>query len=274
MKNVMLVLLGLFQVLHGFTFRSTTNTLSRLCDSRSSQDIKKNDIIAKTENAPVTKGLTHIKYNKYAPSAEEAKDLTDIQFREFMMKKMKAAEVERRKYGPVGNANSDNYLDNLSRSKTNLDSQDGGAVFMVSEVPQPLSPTALISSLNWRYATKQFDKAFGPLPTDILHAVEESLRLTPSSYGLQPWKFLIVTDASLRATLRTHSYNQSQITDSSHLVVFAGRLSYNNNCDNNTIMYLSVSYPYFLYFSLFFLSLSINLCSLSLSLLVSFYIYS
>lgn len=43
--------------------------------------------------------------------------------------------------------------------------------------------------------------------------------LTPSSYGLQPWKFLVIQDQALRQELRPHSWNQSQITDCSHLVV-------------------------------------------------------
>jgi nitroreductase len=47
--------------------------------------------------------------------------------------------------------------------------------------------------------------------------------MSPSSYGLQPWKFLVVTDGPLRAELRPHSWNQSQITDCSHLVVFLAK---------------------------------------------------
>ncbi|MFM7643108.1 MAG: NAD(P)H-dependent oxidoreductase [Cyanobium sp.] len=58
------------------------------------------------------------------------------------------------------------------------------------------------------------------LPADTWVALEEILRLSPSSYGLQPWKFLVITDRALRADLRPFSWNQSQITDCSHLVVF------------------------------------------------------
>ena len=54
-------------------------------------------------------------------------------------------------------------------------------------------------------------------------ALEESLRLAPSSYGLQPWKFIVVNDPALRSKLRPVSWNQSQVTDASHLVVFARR---------------------------------------------------
>ncbi|MEI6460623.1 MAG: NAD(P)H-dependent oxidoreductase [Verrucomicrobiota bacterium] len=85
----------------------------------------------------------------------------------------------------------------------------------------PVSPAQLTSALNWRYATKAFDTQ--ALPADIWASLEESLRLTPSSYGLQPWKFFIVADPAVRAKLRPVSWNQPQVTDASHLVVFARR---------------------------------------------------
>src|SRR5215217_1715331 len=78
----------------------------------------------------------------------------------------------------------------------------------------------LINSLNWRYATKQFDTARKISPEDW-QTLEEALRLSPSSYGLQPWKFLIIENPELRARLQPVSYGQSQIVDTSHLVVFA-----------------------------------------------------
>lgn len=84
-----------------------------------------------------------------------------------------------------------------------------------------LTPTQLISSLEWRYATKAFDTR--ALPAATWAALEESLRLTPSSFGLQPWKFFVITDPAVRAQLRPVSWNQAQITDASHLVVFARR---------------------------------------------------
>ena len=84
-----------------------------------------------------------------------------------------------------------------------------------------LTPAQLLASLEWRYATKAFDTR--KLPEATWAALEESLRLTPSSYGLQPWKFIVVNDPALRAKLRPVSWNQSQVTDASHLVVFARR---------------------------------------------------
>jgi nitroreductase len=85
-----------------------------------------------------------------------------------------------------------------------------------------LEPAALIESLNWRYATKQFDPA-RKIPAPIWEALEDALVLTPSSYGLQPWHFFVVTDPALKAALRPHSWDQPQVTDCSHHVVFARR---------------------------------------------------
>ena len=85
-----------------------------------------------------------------------------------------------------------------------------------------LSPDQLTQSLNWRYACKAFDST-KKLPTDKVEALEEALRLSASSYGLQPWKFIIVSDQATKEKLRPASYNQAQITDSSHLVVLTSR---------------------------------------------------
>jgi nitroreductase len=85
-----------------------------------------------------------------------------------------------------------------------------------------ITPSALLSSLTWRYATKQFDKT-RPIPDEVWQALLQSLVLTPSSYGLQPWKFLIVDDPALRSQLRPVSWNQSQVEDCAHHVVFLGR---------------------------------------------------
>ncbi len=85
-----------------------------------------------------------------------------------------------------------------------------------------LPSTELLDALRWRYATKQFDPG-RTIPADTWAALEEALVLTPSSYGLQPWKFLVIDDPALRAELRPHSWNQLQITDASHLVVFLAR---------------------------------------------------
>jgi nitroreductase len=82
----------------------------------------------------------------------------------------------------------------------------------------------LLEALNWRYATKSFDPS-RKLPAEVWQALEESLVLSPSSYGLQPYRFLNVTDPAKRAELKKHSWNQTQIVDASHLVVFLARTS-------------------------------------------------
>ena len=83
----------------------------------------------------------------------------------------------------------------------------------------------ILTALNWRYATKVFDPA-KKIPADTWAALEESVILTPSSYGLQPWKFFIVQDAELREQLVAHSWRQRQVADCSHLVVMAVKKAY------------------------------------------------
>lgn len=87
---------------------------------------------------------------------------------------------------------------------------------------QPTPASTVLDALNWRYATKKFD-ASKKIPSATWAALEESLALAPSSMGLQPWKFIVVDDPALRAKLMEVSWKQAQITDASHLVVFALR---------------------------------------------------
>ena len=86
----------------------------------------------------------------------------------------------------------------------------------------PLTPELLLATLRTRYATKVFD-ASREVPADTLAALEQSLVLSPSSFGLQPWKFLVIRDRALREKLLPHSWHQAQVVDCSHLVVFARR---------------------------------------------------
>lgn len=72
--------------------------------------------------------------------------------------------------------------------------------------------------LNWRYATQKFDPARKIPEAEFLELLE-SLRLAPSSYGLQPWKFIVARDEGLRKDLRKHAWDQPQVTDASHLLV-------------------------------------------------------
>lgn len=78
----------------------------------------------------------------------------------------------------------------------------------------------IIDALNWRYATKEFDKD-KKLSPEQLHTVTEALRLSASSFGLQPWKFIVVTNQEIRAKLKEVAWGQNQITDASHLIVLA-----------------------------------------------------
>jgi nitroreductase len=86
----------------------------------------------------------------------------------------------------------------------------------------PVAITQLLESFRWRYATKQFD-ATRRIPDGDWHVLEEILLLAPSSFGLQPWRFITVADPALRARLRQHSWHQTQVTDASHFVVFTAR---------------------------------------------------
>jgi len=82
------------------------------------------------------------------------------------------------------------------------------------------APADLISQLRWRYATKEFDTA-RKISDDVWAALEESLILTPSSFGLQPWKFVVVTSQEVKDQLVSYSWRQKQPAQCSHFVVFA-----------------------------------------------------
>jgi len=87
-----------------------------------------------------------------------------------------------------------------------------------------ITPERLLRQLNWRYATKQFDPTL-KIPADIWGALEKALVLTPSSGGLQPWKFVVVTDLEVRKQLHPDPSNHAQVLNSSHLVAFAAKVS-------------------------------------------------
>jgi nitroreductase len=78
----------------------------------------------------------------------------------------------------------------------------------------------LLECLNWRYATKKFDPN-QIISDDTWQTLCEALVLTPSSYGLQPWKFWVITNQKLKEELKPLSWNQAQVTDCSHFVVFS-----------------------------------------------------
>ena len=88
-----------------------------------------------------------------------------------------------------------------------------------------ISSDQLLGQLRWRYATKQFD------PTRKISAadwatLEEALRLSASSGGLQPWGFFVVDDPAVRQKLLGASFGQTKVVEASHLVVFAARTNF------------------------------------------------
>lgn len=80
----------------------------------------------------------------------------------------------------------------------------------------------VLAALSRRYATKQFDPSRSISEQDW-DVIEQSLVLTPSSFGLQPWKFLVVKDPAIRAELQPESWGQPQVTEASHFIVLAAR---------------------------------------------------
>ena len=80
--------------------------------------------------------------------------------------------------------------------------------------------STFLENQNWRYATKKFD-ATKKVSDEDLKTLKEAIRLSASSYGLQPYKIIFVETAELRTKLQPAAWGQSQIVDASHLVVFA-----------------------------------------------------
>ncbi|MCZ2723732.1 NAD(P)H-dependent oxidoreductase [Marinomonas sp. 15G1-11] len=78
----------------------------------------------------------------------------------------------------------------------------------------------LLKNLEWRYATKQMD-ASRPAEQEKIDRILEAIRLTATSSGLQPYEVIVVKNAELKEQIKPHAWNQSQITDCSHLLVFA-----------------------------------------------------
>ena len=78
----------------------------------------------------------------------------------------------------------------------------------------------LLDKLNWRYAAKKMDPAKA-VPQASVDRIVEAARLAPTSSGLQPFEVLVVTNAEVRAKIQAVAWNQAQITEGSHLLVFA-----------------------------------------------------
>lgn len=97
-----------------------------------------------------------------------------------------------------------------------------------------MTPSDLLTTLNWRYATKQLD-ATRKIPDATWAALEQSLVLAPSSFGVQPWRFYVVDDPELRRQLSTASWGQSQPVDASHYVVLTIRQNLDDDYINRYI---------------------------------------
>lgn len=78
----------------------------------------------------------------------------------------------------------------------------------------------LLQTLQWRYATKKFNPA-KRVPQEKIDRILEAIRLTATSSGLQPYEVIVVSNPQLRAEIQPHAWNQAQITEASHLLVFA-----------------------------------------------------
>jgi nitroreductase len=93
----------------------------------------------------------------------------------------------------------------------------------------------IITALNYRYATKKFDKGAFLLPGEI-DVILEALRLTPTSYGLQFMKVVVVEDRELREKLLPAAYNQKQVVEASHLLVLCREKELNESLVDTFIL--------------------------------------
>ena len=83
-----------------------------------------------------------------------------------------------------------------------------------------MTPKPLNDLLNWRYATKKMDPS-KPVPQEKVDAIIEAIRMAPTSSGTQPFEVFVVTNPDVLEEVRKAASDQSQITDGSHLLVFA-----------------------------------------------------
>ncbi len=88
--------------------------------------------------------------------------------------------------------------------------------------------STFLEDQNWRYATKKFDPT-KKISTEDLNTLKEAIRLSSSSYGLQPYKVFIIENPELRAKIQPAAWGQSQVIDASHLIVFANQKEVSND---------------------------------------------
>jgi nitroreductase/dihydropteridine reductase len=90
----------------------------------------------------------------------------------------------------------------------------------ITQEPRDMQSDALLERLQWRYAAKKMNPSKA-VPQDKVERILEAARLAPTSSGLQPYEIIMVTSPSVRKRIKPIAWNQSQITDGSHLLVFA-----------------------------------------------------
>lgn len=100
--------------------------------------------------------------------------------------------------------------------------------------------STFIENQNWRYATKKFD-ASKKISKEDLNTLKEAIRLSSSSYGLQPYKVIIVENPELRAKIQPAAWGQSQIVEASHLIIFANETQVENQTIDNFIANVSAT---------------------------------
>ena len=100
--------------------------------------------------------------------------------------------------------------------------------------------STILENLNWRYATKKFDPSKKVSGQD-LETILKAIQLSPSSYGLQPYHILVITDADTRKELQPASWNQSQIVDASHMLVFAAKSEFGSELVDDYLENVSVT---------------------------------
>ena len=89
---------------------------------------------------------------------------------------------------------------------------------------------SFLSNLSWRYATKKFDTARKVSDADLAQILE-AIRMAPSSFGLQPYHFYVVSNPDILAKIGAAAYNQPQLTTASYVIIFAARTDFTTNND-------------------------------------------
>ncbi|AQU81624.1 MULTISPECIES: NAD(P)H-dependent oxidoreductase [unclassified Halomonas] len=85
------------------------------------------------------------------------------------------------------------------------------------------------AALDWRYAVREFSSE--KLSNQVVESLVDAARKSASSYGLQPYKIIVIESAAVRQELLPHSFGQQKVVDCSHLVIFAAH----SNIDNQTV---------------------------------------